>query len=345
MEQLPLARTFVAPLLTAVLVFLATVPWGGILIRRLRAWGVGKHIRADGPQSHQVKRGTPTMGGVMIAVPVLLVLIALIALGHKEMWLPLLVLVVCGALGAYDDLIGLRDEQGVGWLARHKFPWQFGTGLVAGLILYYGLGQQGVRLPGTDLAWQLGWAYIPVAAFIIAGTVNGVNLADGLDGLAGGTTAIAFGAFGVIAGWESLRCGHLPAVGVDEGAVMTLSFALVGALAAFLWYNVYPARLFMGEIGSLTLGGLLATVALMSGWWLVLPLVGIVFVAEATSDILQVGYFKYTRKRFGVGRRVFRMAPLHHHFELGGWSEVQVTLRFWLVGLLAALLGIVVVLL
>jgi len=332
-------------LLTTVFVFLIAVPWGDTLIRHLRAWGIGKRIREDGPQSHHAKWGTPTMGGVMIATPIALVLIGFIVLGHIEMWPPLFTLVAYGVLGAFDDLIGLRDEQGVGWLARYKFPWQLSIGLVVAVILYYGLGLQSARIPGTGLVWQLGWAYIPVAAFIIVGTVNAVNLTDGLDGLAGGTAAIAFGAYGAIAGWEYLGQGHSPASSVDQGILAMLAFALVGAISAFLWYNVYPARLFMGETGSLMLGGLLATIALMSEWWLLLPLIGIVFVAETVSVILQVGYFKYTKRRYGTGRRIFRMAPLHHHFELGGWPEVRVTLRFWLVGLMAALLGIVIVLL
>lgn len=340
----PLLKTFALPFVVATAVFLVAVPWGGILSRKLRDWGIGKHILADGPESHQTKSGTPTMGGIMILAPVALVLVILVASGRRQMWLPLGLMVAYGAMGAYDDFAGLRDDRGVGWLARYKLPWQIGIGLVASVVLYCALGQDGARLPGTDKVWRLGWLYIPVATLVIVGTVNGVNLADGLDGLAGGTTAIAFGAYGVIAGWEYISGAGLAGDAIDKGALATLAFALIGALAAFLWHNVYPARLFMGDVGSLALGSFLGIIALMSGWWLALPLIGIVFLAEVASDILQVGYFKYTRRKYGAGRRIFRMAPLHYHFELGGWPEVQITLRFWLVGLLAAFLGIAIVL-
>jgi phospho-N-acetylmuramoyl-pentapeptide-transferase len=179
----------------------------------------------------------------------------------------------------------------------------------------------------------MGWIYIPIAAFIIVGSSNAVNLTDGLDGLAGSTSAVAFAAYGVIAYLQ----GQYP--------LMSFCFTMVGALFAFLWYNSHPAQLFMGDMGALALGATLAVVALMTGQWLLLPVVGLIFVAEAVSDILQIGYFKWTRRRTGQGKRVFKMAPIHYHFELLGWSETHVTQRFFLIGILAAMLGIALALL
>jgi phospho-N-acetylmuramoyl-pentapeptide-transferase len=170
---------------------------------------------------------------------------------------------------------------------------------------------------------DIGWLYVPLATFLIVGSANAVNLTDGLDGLAGGTSAIAFAGFAVIAYLQG------------QAYLVTLCFTMAGAILGFLWYNVYPADLFMGDVGAMALGGTLATVALMTEQWLLLGVVGAVFVAETLSDILQVGYFRLTQ-----GKRLFRMAPLHHHFEMLGWPEVRVTQRFWLVAVLAAMLGI-----
>jgi phospho-N-acetylmuramoyl-pentapeptide-transferase len=189
--------------------------------------------------------------------------------------------------------------------------------------LYWGLDLHSVAIPFFAVKFDISLWYLPVAMFIIVGTSNAVNLADGLDGLAGGTAAIAFAAYGVIAFLQG------------QVYLVTFCFTVVGATLAFLWYNAYPAQLFMGDTGSLALGATLAVVALMTGQWLLLPVVGIVFVAETLSDILQVGYFKLTH-----GKRIFKMAPLHHHFELLGWSEVQIVQRFWLAAMLAAMIGI-----
>jgi phospho-N-acetylmuramoyl-pentapeptide-transferase len=322
--------------------FLAAVIWGGPLISQLRSRGIGKGIRIDGPSRHQVKTGTPTLGGLLFLVPVFVITIALNIVNllgfniiGQSILMPLAVLVAYGVLGAIDDLAGLatagnsETPEGIGLLARHMFMWQVGIALVVALILHFGpTDLHSLALPTVPERIDIGLWWIPVAVFIIVGTANAVNISDGLDGLAGGLSAIAFIAYGVIA--------------FQQGQIFLLRYCLtmVGATLAFLWYNAYPADLFMGNTGSLALGATLAVVALMTGQWLILPIIGCVFVAEVVSDILQVGYFKLTG-----GRRLFRMAPIHHHFELLGWSEVQVVQRFWLIGMLAAMLGIALALL
>ncbi len=305
--------------------FFISVIWGGTLIRLLRAYGVGKRIHTDGPESHSAKMGTPTMGGLMILAPVVAVTVALNLFDRLSIILPLGLGISCGILGAVDDRSGLASQRlgQVGLLARHKLLWLIAIAAVAAVGMYAFLDLRSVAIPALPRKIDLGLLYIPVAIFIIVATANAVNLTDGLDGLAGGTSAACFASYGLIA--------HL------QGQAYLASFCLtvVGALLAFLWYNAHPAQLFMGDTGSLALGAMLGGVALMTGQWLLLPAIGVVFVAEAASVLLQVAYFKATR-----GKRLFRMTPLHHHFELIGWSETQVTQRFWLVALLAAMLGI-----
>jgi len=313
--------------------FFIAVVMGAPLIGWLKRHRIGKQIRINGPSSHQVKTGTPTMGGLMVVVPVIVItvilnllnLIGLTFIG-KSILFPLGVLVAYGALGAFDDYVGvrgLREETGTGVLARYKFLWQALFALATAAGLHYTLDLRSMAIPTIPDKIDIGLLYLPAAAFIIVGTSNAVNLTDGLDGLAGGTSAIAFIAYAVIA--------------FLQGQIYLVLFCLTmtGALLAFLWYNAYPAQLFMGDVGSLAIGATLAVVALMTGQWLLLPIVGAVFVVEGMSDILQVGYFKLTK-----GKRIFKMAPLHHHFELLGWSEVQVVQRFWLLAILAAMLGV-----
>lgn len=310
--------------------FMMTVIWGGPLIRVLRHFKIGKLIRVEGPQSHFAKMGTPTMGGVMIIMPVAMLtillngasLLGLNVLGRSVI-LPLAVLVSYAALGAVDDWEGIRGpRRGLGMRARTKFIFQ----IILAVGIAYGLKY---ILDVPELFWfagegslDLGLWYIPIAVFIIVGMSNAVNFTDGLDGLAGLICATAFAAFGGIA----LLQGQI--------FLARFSFTIVGALFGFLWFNVHPANLIMGDTGSLPLGATLAVVALMTGQWLLLPLIAIIPVSEAMSVILQVGYFRMTH-----GKRLFKMAPFHHHFELLGWSETQVVQRFWLVGLLAAMLG------
>jgi phospho-N-acetylmuramoyl-pentapeptide-transferase len=233
------------------------------------------------------------------------------------------VLVAFGVLGAIDDLAGVRRHQATGLLARFKFIWQVLIAIAAAVGLYFFLGLHSVAVPRVPEKIDIGLWYIPLAAFIIVGFSNAVNISDGLDGLAGGTSAIAFAAYGIIAYLQG------------QIYLLNFCFTMVGATLAFLWYNSHPANLFMGDTGSLAIGAVLGTVALMTGQWLLLPIIGVIFVVETLSDIIQVLYFRISK-----GRRIFRMAPLHHHFELKGWSEVQVTMRFWFVGMLAAMLGV-----
>lgn len=313
--------------------FIIAVFLGAPLIGWLKRNRIGKQIRIDGPSSHQMKTGTPTMGGVMILVPVLVITVTLNVLNlaggtfiGRSILFPLGVMVGYGALGAFDDYVGvrgLRQERGTGLLARYKLLWQVLFALVTAAGLHYVLDLRSMAIPTIPDKIDIGLLYLPVAAFIIVATSNTVNLADGLDGLAGGTSAIAFIAYGIIA----LLQGQI--------YLVLFCFTMTGAILAFLWYNAYPAQLFMGDVGSLAIGATLAVVALMTGQWLLLPIVGAIFVAVGLSDILQVGYFKLTG-----GKRIFKMAPLHHHFELLGWSEVQVVQRFWLVAILAAMLGV-----
>ena len=321
-------------LLLCVLTFAATVPWGSAMVRFLRARGIGKRIRLDGPSSHQVKMGTPTMGGILIFGPVILVTLVLNLAGRYSLLLPLGAIVAFGVLGAIDDLGGLTDNLSspmapqLGILGRHMILYQTIIALAAAATLFWLLDSQGVAIPGISEVRDLGLWYLPLATLVIVATANAVNITDGLDGLAGGTSGIAFAAYGLIAFIQG------------QSFLAGFCFTIVGALMAYLWYNAHPAAVFMGGVGSLTLGAALAIVALMTDQWLLLPLIGSIFTINTASDLLQVGYFKYTRLRFGEGRRIFRKAPLHHHFEMIGWSEVQVTTRFWIIGLASAMVGL-----
>lgn len=311
--------------------FFLAVIWGRPLIAFLKRRGIGKRIRINGPASHQWKTGTPTMGGLMILIPVLVITAVLNIMNlwgrtliGRSILVPMGVMLAFGILGGVDDLrgvLGQNREQGL--LPGRKLFWQLGLAFITALALHFGLDLHSVALPGVPQKINIGLWYIPIAMFIIVGTSNAVNLTDGLDGLAGSIAALSFACYGVIAYLQG------------QVYLVTFCFTVVGALLAFLWYNAYPAELFMGDTGSLALGATLAVVALMTGQWLLLPVVGLVFVAEALSDILQVAYFKMTG-----GKRLFKMAPLHHHFELLGWSETHVTQRFWLVSVLSGMLGI-----
>jgi phospho-N-acetylmuramoyl-pentapeptide-transferase len=311
--------------------FMMAVIWGPPLLRLLRYLKMGKLIRMDGPERHFSKLGTPTMGGVMIVLPVVLItvllnfgyLLGINALGRSVL-VPMAAMVVFAVLGAIDDWEGLRGQRRVkGMRARTKLLIEIVLALVFAIILYYFLGVPDMYLPGVKGIVKLGVWYIPIAVFIIVAMTNAVNLTDGLDGLAGLIAATAFAAYGGIA----LLQGQI--------FLARFCFTVVGATFGFLWFNVHPALLFMGDTGSLALGAALAVVALMTGQWILLPIIAIIPTSTALSDVLQVGYFKLTG-----GRRLFKMAPLHHHFELSGWSETQVVQRFWLISLLFAMVGV-----
>lgn len=314
--------------------FVLTVIWGPPLIRILRHFRVGKQIRVEGPERHFSKLGTPTMGGIMIILPVLLVTLLLnaasligIKFSGRSILLPLAVMFAFAILGAIDDWEGLRGRRrGQGMRARTKFLIQVIIALIAGFGLWYYLDVPGIYLPTVRAEVEPGWWYVFVAAFIIVAESNAVNLTDGLDGLAGLIAATAFAAYGVIALLQ------------HQTYLARFCFVLVGSLFGFLWFNVHPALLIMGDTGSLSLGATLGTVALMTGQWPLLLVIGIMPLSITLSVVLQIIYFRITG-----GRRLFKMAPLHHHFELSGWSETQVVQRFWLISLLGALIGIALV--
>lgn len=339
--QLPLALT------VGGVTFLLGVIWGGPFIEILKRLRIGKQIRAEirDVQGHKV--GTPTMGGIMIVIPAVAITLALnvatlVQSGQgMSILLPVGVLVGFALLGLLDDWEGIQMSRGIvgeGISAKAKLAGQIGLAFAAALAfsLYDGGFQfaNSLQLPllsGTISLSPL--VFVPINMFIIIGMSNAFNFTDGMDGLAGIISASAFAAYGVIAFLQG------------QFFVVQLCFILVGACFAFLWYNAHPAQLFMGDTGSLALGATFGMVAVMTGEWLLLPIIAIVPVAETLSVMLQVASAKFSRRYMGQDIRLFRRAPLHHHFELSGWSETQVVQRFWLVGLLSAMIGVALALL
>jgi phospho-N-acetylmuramoyl-pentapeptide-transferase len=313
------------------LAFMMTVIWGSPLLRILRYFKIGKQIRVEEPGKHFIKMGTPTMGGVMIILPVALITVLLNAASligmkvfGKSVLVPLAAMLGYAVLGALDDWEGIRGKhKGEGMRIRTKLIAQIVLALGLAAVLRYMLGVPDLYIPGIHFEIELGWLYIPIAGFVIVAMSNAVNFTDGLDGLAGLISATVFAAYGGVA----LMQGQV--------FVARFCFTMVGALFGFLWFNVHPAQLFMGDTGSLSLGATIAVIALMTGQWAILPIIAVIPVSEALSDVIQIVYFRVTH-----GRRFFKMAPLHLHFELLGWSEMQIVQRFWLIGLLAAMLGI-----
>ncbi|MDQ3937746.1 MAG: phospho-N-acetylmuramoyl-pentapeptide-transferase [Chloroflexota bacterium] len=311
-------------LLTFALVVILMPPFV-LVLRRL---GFGKRIRIEGPGSHLLKEGTPTMGGVLVIVVVAASAMLFHFVGPRPFFdpstiAPILTLLLVGALGTWDDYLNAKTGDGI--RIRQKLLWQV---VVAGVIAFqiqqtYAISSLRVPFVGEVAIEPI--LYVLFAAFAIVATTNGVNFTDGLDGLAGGTLIFAFVAYMIIA------MLNVPA----QPNLAILCALLIGALLGFLWFNVHPAQIFMGDSGALALGATLAVMALITGEILLLPLIGIVFVVEVGSGLIQIGAFKLT------GRRIFRMAPLHHHFELAGWDEEKITLRFWIIGVLAAMLGVV----
>ncbi|MDQ3539324.1 MAG: phospho-N-acetylmuramoyl-pentapeptide-transferase [Chloroflexota bacterium] len=324
------AENMAVSLAISALAFVMTIILGRPIITYLRLKKVGKKVRLE-LEKHQGKAGTPTMGGIMICLSVVVITLVFNTAGRLSMLLPVGVLVAAGVLGAIDDRMNLVGGKQSGMTARFKFAWLSVFGLVAALVLHlpdpFGLALHHMYIPFFG-RFDIGWIYVPIAAFSIIGMANAVNLTDGLDTLAAGTAAIAFCAYGIIA----YRQGQV--------GVVAFCFTMVGSLAGFLWFNAHPAQVIMGDTGALAIGAALATAAFMTGQWLLLPVVGAVFVAETVSVMMQVSYFKATK-----GKRIFRMTPLHHHFELLGWSETQVTMRFWIAGMMAGLLGVALALL
>jgi len=292
-------------------------------IRLLRATGFTKQIRIEGPDSHQVKHGTPTMGGALLIAVVLALYLLLRWPPEGGIFAPLAALAGVGALGAFDDYLNAKTGEGIG--VRQKLAWQIVVAFVAAFQIQRTYSIDQIAVPFLGPVSIAPWVFVLFAAFAIIAASNGVNITDGLDGLAGGTLVFAFVAFLLV---SLLNAPQQPNLAF-------LCALIVGALLGFLWFNVHPAQIFMGDSGSLSLGATLAVIALITGQILVLPLIGLIFVIETASVVLQVAYFRATG-----GRRLFRMSPIHHHFELAGWDEEKITLRFWIVGILAGLLGV-----
>ena len=353
--------------LTALVIGLSMGPW---VIKKLTELKIGQPIREYGMQSHLAKRGTPTMGGVLILLGIGVSTLLWFDWTNRFVWVVMLVTFGFGAVGWADDWrkVVLKDPEGM--RSREKFFWQSLIGLVAALYLAFSVSETtNLRVlelfvrwvqsgfsndlpPKADLmlpffktvSYPLGvFGFITLTYFVIVGASNAVNFTDGLDGLAIMPVVLvgsALGIFAYIVGnsvySKYLLFPHIP----GAGELLIFCGALAGAGLAFLWFNAHPAQVFMGDVGALSLGGGLGTVAVITRQEIVLGIMGAVFVAEVLSVMLQVGWFKYTKQKYGVGRRIFKMAPLHHHFEKSGWTETQVVIRFWIITMLLCLVGL-----
>ena len=311
--------------------FLLTVIWGSPFIRLLRSLNIGKIIRIDVPESHMAKMNTPTMGGFMFLIPVTLLTVILNAVSlfgsrliGSSILVPLAAMWGFALIGAVDDWEGIRGpRRGLGMRGRTKFLLQCLVALVIAYALKEILLVPHLLWPASPKPLNLGWFYLVIAVFFIVAYANAINLTDGIDGLAGMISIVAFGGYGIIA--------------LLQGQVYLgrFCFCIIGALAGFLWFNGKPASLYMGDTGSQALGATLAVIALMTGRWLFLPLIAIIPTAEVLSVIIQVLYFRATG-----GKRIFKKTPVHHHFEMIGWEENQIVMRFFLIELIGAMLGL-----
>jgi phospho-N-acetylmuramoyl-pentapeptide-transferase len=325
--------------LTALALSLLMGPW---LIRTLREFQIGQVIRHEGPATHRTKAGTPTMGGLLILASALIPTLLWADLTNVYIWIAVFATAAFGGVGFADDYLKITRQSHHGLIPRYKMGAQVVAALAVGLVLMLlaAKGLYSTRLIFPFFKWlipDLGWLYVPFTILVLVGASNAVNLTDGLDGLAISTFAIvaaAFTALAYVTGHRVLADYLLLVRFPPAGELTIFCGALVGASLGFLWYNSYPADIFMGDVGSLALGGALGTVAILIKQELLLPIVGGVFVAEALSVIIQVASFRLT------GQRVFKMAPLHHHFELVGWSEPKVITRFVIVGIIFALLSL-----
>ncbi|HEY5603493.1 MAG TPA: phospho-N-acetylmuramoyl-pentapeptide-transferase [Gammaproteobacteria bacterium] len=330
-------RTILGVLTALVISFIV----GPIMIRKLSQYQIGQHVRNDGPQAHLSKAGTPTMGGALILVAVAVSTLLWSDLSNRYVWVVLIVTLLFGAVGWVDDYRKLVKKQSQGLKAREKYIWQTVGGLGAALFLYYTATQPietSLIVPFfKDVVIPLGWFFVIFAYLVIVGSSNAVNLTDGLDGLAIMPTVLVAAGLGIIA----YATGHIKFaeyLGIPfvpgTGEVAVFCGAIAGAGLGFLWFNAYPAMVFMGDVGALALGAALGVVAVVVRQELVLLIMGGVFVIETLSVIIQVASFKLT------GKRVFRMAPLHHHFELKGWPEPRVIVRFWIITVILTLIGL-----
>lgn len=328
-------RTFLAFIIAT----MVSIIWGKRFIALMKLRQFGQSIREEGPQSHQKKKGTPTFGGVFILGSALLACALCGNFFSFPFLIVLFVTISYFCLGGLDDYLKVLKKNSKGVSARQKLVWQFATALIASFVMIkYNVTDSKLYFPFLkDPLMDLGWWYVPFAAFVIVGSSNALNLTDGLDGLAIGPTIISAATLGFL----SYVSGHIeladylfiPYV-ADVGELLVLTGALIGAGVGFLWYNSYPAEIFMGDVGSLSLGGCLGTIAVLTKNEFLFVLIGGIFVIEAVSVILQVVSFK-TR-----GKRIFKMAPIHHHFELKGWPETKVIVRFWIISLIFAILAL-----
>ena len=353
--------------MTALLIGLA---FGPMVIRRLAALKIGQPIREYGIQAHLAKAGTPTMGGVLILISMTVSTLLWFDWSNRFVWITLIVTLGFGAIGWVDDWRKVVDKNPEGMRSRDKFFWQTLIGLLAAFYLAFSVSESSnlrvlelfVRWlqsgfsndlpPAADLivpffktvSYPLGvYGFIALTWFVIVGASNAVNFTDGLDGLAimpVVMVASALGVFAYVTGSsvysKYLLFPYIP----GSGELLIFCAAMAGAGLAFLWFNTHPAQVFMGDVGALSLGGALGTLAVITRQEIVLGIMGGIFVVEALSVMLQVGWFKYTRKRYGVGQRILKMAPLHHHFEKSGWKETQVVVRFWIITMLLCLIGL-----
>jgi phospho-N-acetylmuramoyl-pentapeptide-transferase len=315
--------------------FLLAVIWGSPLVEVMRRLKLGKQIRIEGPQTHMVKMGTPAMGGILIIgwVVIISVVVNIVQFLKRlevaeSVVIPLGVMIAYAILGGIDDYQGIRSREGM--LARYKIWYQLGIALVAAVLLYWVVndGRGLVAAPTVPVLLNIGIVYVPVAALIITGMANAVNFTDGLDGLAGIIAATAFAAYGIIAFLQ------------DQQFLLIFCFVMVGACFAFLWFNAHPAQMFMGDVASQALGGALAVVALMTNQWLILPIIAFIPVVTTISVIAQVASAVLSRRFLGRDIRPLKMSPLHNHFVVIGWSETQIVQRWWLIGLMTAMVGI-----
>ena len=328
-------RTIYASL-TAFLICFLLGPW---MIRKLAEMQVGQYIRDDGPKTHLDKAGTPTMGGTLIILSIVVSILLWSDLANFYVWITLFVVVGYGLVGFIDDYLMQVKKQSKGLSVRTKLLWQAIIALIAGFLVYISPDfSTQITIPFfKNVSPDFGWGYIIFAAFVIVGASNAVNLTDGLDGLAIGPVIIAattYMIFAYVAGHfkiaNYLQINYVP----GSGELAIFCGAIVGSGMGFLWFNTYPAQIFMGDVGSLSLGAFLGTVAVITKQEILLVLVGGLFVIEALSVIFQVSFFKMTS-----GKRIFRMAPLHHHFELKGWPEPKVIVRFWIIAIALAMLA------
>ena len=352
---------------TALLIGLAAGPY---VIRRLRALKIGQPIRGYGMETHLQKSGTPTMGGVLILLSIAISTLLWVDLSNRFVWIVLLVTLGFGAIGWADDWRKVVRKDPEGMPSGEKYFWQSVIGLLAALYLVFSISENsnlrvlelffnwvasgfdvdlppkaGLLLPFIkEVSYPLGvLGFVVLTYLVIVGSSNAVNLTDGLDGLAIMPVVMvgsALGVFAYVTGSavysKYLFFPHIP----GSGELLVFCAAMAGAGLAFLWFNTHPAQVFMGDVGALALGAALGTIAVIVRQEIVLAIMGGIFVVEALSVMLQVSYFKYTKKRYGEGRRLFKMAPLHHHFEKNGWKETQVVVRFWIITMLLCLVGL-----